>query len=524
MNLSNFRISTKIGFGFAIIVALTLLLGSLSLVQLANVANTAEGLATGNLPSVQMTGNLSALLNEIRRSEARHLLSSARKEMKALEAGMADTRKKIIALDPQVDALFVLDAERQALATYRQQRELWFAANDRMAPASRAGKQDEATEIYNGESNAAFSAAMAEVEKLSEINTKEAATAWEGARQVYSNARLMVAASIAVTVLLAVAMSVVISRSIARPIAQAVQAASEIAGGDMTIELHPVGTDETAHLLQSLEAMRNSLAQVVTKVRQGSESVATASAEIANGNNDLSARTEQQASALQETSASMDELGATINQNAENSRQGNQLALRASTVAIKGGVVVGQVVETMKDINDSSNKISDIISVIDGIAFQTNILALNAAVEAARAGEQGRGFAVVASEVRLLAGRSAQAAKEIKGLIDTSVERVAHGTALVDQAGSTMTEVVSSIQQVADIMGKISSVSNEQAVGVAQVGESVTQMDQATQQNAALVEQMAAAADSLKSQAQELVGTVTVFKLTSNDLVPIAWS
>ena len=240
--------------------------------------------------------------------------------------------------------------------------------------------------------------------------------------------------------------------------------------------------------------------------------MATASAEIAEGNNDLSARTEQQASALEETAASMEQLGATVKQNADSASQANQLAMSASTVAVKGGEVVSQVVQTMKGINDSSRKISDIIQVIDGIAFQTNILALNAAVEAARAGEQGRGFAVVASEVRSLAGRSAEAAKEIKSLINASVERVEQGTTLVDEAGVTMTEVVDSIRRVTDIMGEISSASKEQALGVAQVGEAVTQMDQTTQQNAALVEEMAAAS-SLKSQAQELVATVGAFKL-----------
>ena len=262
--------------------------------------------------------------------------------------------------------------------------------------------------------------------------------------------------------------------------------------------------------------MQTALIGVVGNVRQGAEGVSTASAEIASGNNDLSARTEQQASALEETAASMEELGSTVKQNAENARQANQLALSASEVAVRGGEVVGQVVETMKGINESSQKIADIISVIDGIAFQTNILALNAAVEAARAGEQGRGFAVVASEVRSLAGRSAEAAKEIKGLIHASVERVEHGTALVDQAGTTMSEVVSSIKRVTDIMGEISAASNEQAAGVAQIGEAVQQMDQATQQNAALVEEMAAAASSLKSQAGDLVDTVRVFKLDAS--------
>ena len=248
--------------------------------------------------------------------------------------------------------------------------------------------------------------------------------------------------------------------------------------------------------------------------------MATASAEIASGNNELSSRTESQASALEQTAASMEQLSATVKQNADSAAQANQLAMSASTVAIKGGEVVGQVVDTMKGINASSRKISDIISVIDGIAFQTNILALNAAVEAARAGEQGRGFAVVASEVRSLAGRSAEAAKEIKILINASVERVEHGTTLVDQAGATMTEVVSSIRRATDLMGEISAASNEQSLGVSQVGEAVTQMDQVTQQNAALVEEMAAAANGLKSQAQDLVQVVALFKLNGQQAAP----
>jgi methyl-accepting chemotaxis protein len=290
--------------------------------------------------------------------------------------------------------------------------------------------------------------------------------------------------------------------------------ADRVRDGDLTVPVTDNARDEFSPLLTSLGDMQTSLSRIVSSVRQGSESVSTASAEIAQGNNDLSARTESQASALEETAASMEELNATVKQNADSAKQANQLALSASSVAVKGGEVVAQVVDTMKGINDSSKKISDIISVIDGIAFQTNILALNAAVEAARAGEQGRGFAVVASEVRSLAGRSAEAAKEIKTLIGASVERVEQGTALVDQAGVTMTEVVSSIKRVTDLMGEISAASNEQSQGVAQVGEAITQMDQVTQQNAALVEEMAAAASSLKSQAQELVGTVAVFKLS----------
>ena len=293
-------------------------------------------------------------------------------------------------------------------------------------------------------------------------------------------------------------------------------AAQRVANGNLSAVPNasqaPVGS-----VLSSLGSMQSGLFALVGRVRAASDSIATGSQQIAQDNNDLSARTEQQASALEQTAASMETLGATVKQNADSARQANQLAMNASTVAVQGGEVVSQVVETMKGINDSSRKIADIISVIDGIAFQTNILALNAAVEAARAGEQGRGFAVVASEVRSLAGRSAEAAKEIKTLIGASVERVTQGTALVDKAGATMTEVVSSIKRVTDIMGEISAASNEQASGVAQVGEAVRHMDQATQQNAALVERMAEAASSLKGQAQDLVQTVSTFDLGASD-------
>jgi methyl-accepting chemotaxis protein len=306
-----------------------------------------------------------------------------------------------------------------------------------------------------------------------------------------------------------------VSRNITRPIAQALTTAHAVAEGNLSHAHDVQGQDELAELLRALQTMQRNLSRVVSDVRHNADSVATASQQIAHGNHDLSGRTEQQASALQQTAASMDQLGATVKQNADNARQASQLAMGASTVAVRGGEVVAQVVDTMKGINDSSRKIADIISVIDGIAFQTNILALNAAVEAARAGEQGRGFAVVASEVRSLAQRSAEAAKEIKTLINASVERVEQGSVLVDQAGITMTEVVSSIRRVTEIVGDISAASAQQSSGVSQVGQAVSQMDQATQQNAALVEESAAAAQSLKGQAQQLVQSVAVFKLAS---------
>jgi methyl-accepting chemotaxis protein len=312
-----------------------------------------------------------------------------------------------------------------------------------------------------------------------------------------------------------------IIRSITVPLRQAVRVARSVAAGKLQEPIDAQGRNEVAQLLLALKDMQGALARVVTHVRQGAQNVLGGSTEIAQGNMDLSNRTEAQAGALQETSASMQELRDAVVHNADNAQQANTLARDASAVAERGGAVVGQVVDTMRDINTSSQKIADIIGVIDGIAFQTNILALNAAVEAARAGEQGRGFAVVASEVRALAGRSAEAAREIKGLISASVDRVAQGSELVDKAGATMQEVVQSIRRVTALVGEISSASAEQRSGVAQIGEAIAQMDHVTQQNAALVEQIAAAATGLSTQAQELVQAVAVFQVDAQDATPL---
>ena len=393
---------------------------------------------------------------------------------------------------------------------------------DGLLPATAAslqGDSDKALAVYLDKISPLAPRVFDALDKLAELQVGRAKAAFEDAgktRDSISTTSLLLTFA---ALLLAVLLAWGITLSITRPLHEALEFTGAIAGGDLSARMQHTSRDEIGALAASLQAMQEGLVKVVLQVRQGSDGVATASAEIASGNHDLSTRTEQQASALEQTASSMEQLSATVKQNADSSRAANQLANSASAVAIRGGEVVAQVVDTMQGINDASRKIADIIGVIDGIAFQTNILALNAAVEAARAGEQGRGFAVVASEVRSLAGRSADAAKEIKSLISASVERVEHGSTLVNQAGATMSEVVSSIRRVTDIMGEISAASTEQASGVAQVGEAVTHMDQATQQNAALVEQMAAAASSLKLQAQDLVQVVGIFQLGNGDSV-----
>ena len=516
MNFSNFKLGTKLGGAFFAVVALTAAVGAFSVSQLSRINASTTALATDSLPSIKIIGQLRTTANQIRRGEGDHLLSADDKAMDVIEQHFAELRKKLEEQQAIYEPMVTSDEEKKAFEGYKQHRDAFLPTHTKLIALSRGGEKTiEQTKAYfRGDSRSNFNAMVASLGELADINNKAADAAYATAQATYSQARLWVIGLVIGAIVIAALLALWITRLITRPVAQAVDAAERIAAGDLTVELKAEGKDETAQLLQALSGMKDNLAAIVGGVRGNADGVATASAQIAQGNQDLSQRTEEQASALEETAASMEELSSTVKQNADNARQANQLALSASGVAVKGGEVVGQVVDTMKGINDSSKKIADIISVIDGIAFQTNILALNAAVEAARAGEQGRGFAVVASEVRNLAGRSAEAAKEIKSLITASVERVEQGTTLVDQAGVTMSEVVASIKRVTDIMGEISAASSEQSAGVAQVGEAVSQMDQATQQNAALVEESAAAAESLKGQAQQLVQAVAVFKLS----------
>ena len=515
--MNKLKISTRVMLLTGVLAVLLVAIGSLGLfgIEMSNASlktvyedrtvpaadlGILKGLITKNRLYVTLT-----LLNPSERviqERAAEIESNVDKGNKIWEAYMATTltteEEKLAHESAASRKAFVQEALKPAVAALRANdlKEASRIATDKLGPLGYAVDD--------------------KLDELIKLQTDVAKSEYEAATERFVTIQLIsiisIAAGLVVCGLFGYAMVKSIGRQLGCEPGEAADLVRSVAAGDLSVHIN-VQPGDTSSLLAQLRTMQESLSKVVTSVRQNSESVAIASAEIAQGNQDLSQRTEQQAASLEETAASMEELSATVKQNADNARQANQLAESASTVAMKGGEVVGKVVDTMKEINDSSKKISDIISVIDGIAFQTNILALNAAVEAARAGEQGRGFAVVAGEVRSLAGRSADAAKEIKSLISASVERVGQGTALVDEAGATMSEVVHSIKRVNDIMGEISAASSEQSAGVAQVSQAVSQMDQATQQNAALVEESAAAAESLKNQAQQLVSTVATFKL-----------
>jgi methyl-accepting chemotaxis protein len=517
--MNNTKVSTRLSWSFGILIALLVLIGALSVTRLGRVSDEMKVITDVRSPNLQALNDLALMAMDNARV-ARNIILVSDAADKAKNDGVygknSNEEDKRIA---QLKASLTDEKEGALLSDLVAAREAYAAYTQEVIKLGLAGKEEEATKLLYGENYKTQAAFFAAIKRLVDSEHDKLVASGVEAAATYIAARNVVIGLGTLSCLIGIVMAVVITRGLLKQLggepAYATEVARRIAQGDLSVAVITAAVDRTS-LLAAMRAMQDSLGGVVSSVRQNSESVATASAQISQGNRDLSQRTEEQASSLQETAASMEQLSSTVKQNADNAQQANQLALGASTVATKGGEVVGEVVTTMKGINASSRKIADIISVIDGIAFQTNILALNAAVEAARAGEQGRGFAVVATEVRSLAGRSAEAAREIKSLITDSVERVEQGTALVDQAGATMTEVVSAIRRVTDIMGEISAASTEQSAGVAQVGEAVSQMDQVTQQNAALVEESAAAAESLKAQAHALVQAVAFFKVDAH--------
>ncbi len=516
MKLSDLNLKTKLLGGFLLVVTIVIIQALSGLYQLKEVNDKSTEIAENWLPSVKLTGAMNTATSDLRIAQFQHVLADNDAAMDAIEKEMAGLKALLVKQESSYVKLISSPDEKKLYDKFAADWAKYLSFEPTLLQLSRAQKTAEAQALINGDSRKAFDEASAALTQLVDLNEAGAHQARLEGDVLYARAKVISFIALALVVALALFIGWVLSQAIARDVNLARLAAERVADGDLSTRIDSSGRDETAQMLQALSLMQSKLVDMVSTVRGNAESVATASAEIAQGNMDLSQRTEEQAAALEQTAATMDELGSTVRNNADNAQQANQLAQGASVVAIQGGEVVGQVVETMRGINESSKRIADIISVIDGIAFQTNILALNAAVEAARAGEQGRGFAVVASEVRLLAQRSAEAAKEIKTLIGASVERVEAGTLLVDKAGKTMEEIVTSIRRVTDIVGEISSSSSEQASGIAQVGEAVNQMDKVTQQNAALVEQAAAAAMSLKDQSQGLVQSVAGYKLPRN--------
>jgi methyl-accepting chemotaxis protein len=412
------------------------------------------------------------------------------------------------------------DMGRDLLAAVTAARAKAASDEGRFISLMGAGKWEDATTLLLGSVRKSQSACLEALATFVNFNRGRMALAGGDAAESYESGRWIMSVLAALATIAGAGIAWWITRTITVPLREAVGVAEKVSHGDLTSTIQSRSSDETGQLLFALTNMNEALSGIVSEVRACTDAVTSASQQIAAGNADLSSRTEEQAASLEETAASMERLYSAVRQNSENAGQANELAAGASAVAVQGGQVVGEVVQTMASINASSKKIVDIIAVIDGIAFQTNILALNAAVEAARAGEQGRGFAVVASEVRSLAQRSAAAAKEIKGLITDSVAKVESGSQLVAQAGKTMDQIVSSVKRVTDIMGEIAVATQDQTAGIEQVNQAVVQMDETTQQNAALVEQAAAAAESMKEQAEALTRAVAVFKLAAHDAVP----
>ncbi|ALU90856.1 methyl-accepting chemotaxis protein [Herbaspirillum rubrisubalbicans M1] len=511
------KIAHKLNAAFLVVLLFLVGLGGMSILQLAQVNQSATDIARNWLPSINSLSKISLALARSRSFDMQQLLTDDKKEEQASRE-RASKQMEILLKEMSIYGSLVSEPREKELFLEIQHNVADYkSAHERMEQLFAQGKKQEAHAVLSTSSTVVYRKLQDQINEATEINRKGAMDSDDQANQVYQQARLAIVGLIASCMALALLMSWWIARLVARPLTHAVDIARQVAAGDLRAHIAAnTSKDETGQLLDALRRMNDNLRDIVQEVRIGTDTISTASTEIATGNMNLSSRTEQQAGALEETASAMEELTSTVRQNSDNARQANQLAVSASEVAQAGGQVVGKVVHTMGAINDSSRRIVDIIAVIDGIAFQTNILALNAAVEAARAGEQGRGFAVVASEVRSLAQRSASAAREIKTLIDDSVTKVEAGSKLVDEAGQTMNEVVASVKRVSDIVAEITAASAEQTQGIEQINNAVAQMDENTQQNAALVEQAAAAAKALQEQAARLSQTVSVFHLDAS--------
>jgi methyl-accepting chemotaxis protein len=517
--LSQMRIGTRLAIGFAVVLLLAILATSVALVNARANAQATRAMMEQPLAKERLVSDWYVLIYSAIARTALIARSSDEKLSDTFADVISASTKRGGELIDQIKNLLSTDEERKVMEEITDLRGKYQKAKTEVMNARKAGDSAKAEQLFKEAFTTSADAYQNKVKSFLGMQRKaidDTAHAIDAAND-RANTLLLLLAVLMVSIGSVAAW--IISRSITVPLKSAVDIAATVANGDLTTQFTAeTNKDEIGDLMKALRGMNDSLREVVSQVQIGTNTIATASNEIASGNMDLSQRTEEQASSLEETASSMEELTSTVRQNAENAKQANQLAHAASEVAEKGGAIVGQVVNTMGSINDSSRKIFDIISVIDGIAFQTNILALNAAVEAARAGEQGRGFAVVASEVRNLAQRSAGAAKEIKELIGNSVEQVDIGQKLVQQAGSTMNDVVASVRRVTDIMGEITSASSEQSIGIDQVNIAIGQMDSVTQQNAALVEQAAAAAASMQEQASRLADVASSFKLGHDGL------
>jgi methyl-accepting chemotaxis protein len=513
--LSNLKLGARLGGAFGVMSALLVVMASIGLLLMGKLHGNTEELATNWMPSIQALGEAKGALDRARRASLRHVLEmEASNKARQLDMRAVALEQELPSALNRYETLISSDEEHAIYKAFQGALADYIEVDKRLLALSEQGDSVmlDSRGLAAGGSAVAYKKLTDILDKDIALNAKGGADAWVAAQATFRQTIVVIIAGVVFLLAVCVAMAVHITRSITGPINEAVQITKAVAEGDLTRQAHTTSPDEIGDLMRAMNEMTHSLSRLVGDVRQGTDAIAIASTEIAQGNADLSARTEQQAANLQQTAASMHQMSDTVRSNSDNARQANQLVAQATMVASQGGQDVNEVVATMAAIHESSRRIADIISVIDGIAFQTNILALNAAVEAARAGEQGRGFAVVASEVRSLAQRSANAAKEIKTLITDSVDKVEVGNTQVNNAGKTIQELVLQVRKVNDLIAEITSSSEEQSTGVTQINQAVNQLDQTTQQNAALVEETSAAADSLRMQAQALTRAVSVFR------------